>query len=131
MKLTTICATAVLALALVSCGGKDKEEVKKLSEATEFTADQEKTGLNWYIEFQEKQISELEEAISNVEENLIESKAAIAASKVYYQTSQEGKETEAYKEVKDQIVENNQKIEQLTKDLKSAIEDKEEELGFK
>lgn len=129
MKVLSIALVAALGLGLVSCGGKDKEEVKTISKASEMTSDQEKTALGWYMEAQEKQIAEIEEAIANVEEDLIEDAAALAGTKAYMK-NQAGEESEAYKEVKDKVVANKQKIEQLQKDLDKAREDKAKELGL-
>lgn len=136
MKLSAICATAVLALGLVACGGKDAEQVKTLSKAQvkDLTAEQIEQGLEWHLEYQEKQIAKLEEAIENVEENLIESKAesfaATVAAQPEYDKEGDVAKSEAWKNNVDKIKANKQKIEALEKDLQKAIEDKSKELGF-
>lgn len=136
MKLSAICATAVLALGLVACGGKDAEQVKTLSKAQvkDLTAEQIEQGIEWHLEYQEKEIAELEEAIENVEENLVESKAesfaATVAAQPEYDKEGDVAKSEAWKNNADKIKENNQKIKDLKEKLKKAEEDKSKELGF-
>lgn len=136
MKLSAICATAVLALGLVACGGKDAEQVKTLSKAEtkDLTAEQIEQGIEWHLEYQEKEIAELEEAIENVEEALIEINAESFASRVASsgENDKEGDiaKSEAWKNNADKIKENNQKIKDLKEKLQKATEEKSKELGF-
>ncbi len=135
MKFSVICATAVLALGLVSCGGKDAEEVKKLSSADskDLTTEQIATGIDWYMEYQEEAIAALEEKIANVEEDLVEGKASSFAYRVGMMAEVEDSEvakSEAYKDNADKIKENKQKIEQLQEELDKAKEEAAKKLGF-
>ena len=136
MKLSAICATAVLALGLVACGGKDAEQVKTLSKAEtkDLTAEQIEQGLEWHLEYQEKKIEELEEALDKVEEGIIETHAESFAARVASsgENDKEGDvaKSEAWKNNADKIKENNQKIKDLQEKLQKAVTDKSKELGF-
>lgn len=136
MKLSAICATAVLALGLVACGGKDAEQVKTLSNAksSDWTAEQIQQGLEWHIEYQEARIAELEEALDKVEEGIIESHAesfaATVAAQPEYDKEGDVAKSEAWKNNSDKIKQNKQKIEDLEKKLQKAVTDKSKELGF-
>lgn len=136
MKLSAICATAVLALGLVACGGKDAEQVKTLSKAEtkDLTAEQIEQGIEWHLEYQDKEIAELEEQLDNIEADLVESYAESFASRVASnaENDKEGDvaKSEAWKNNADKIKENNQKIKDLKEKVKKAKEDKSKELGF-
>lgn len=135
MKFSVICATAVLALGLISCGGKNAEDVKKVKDVStqDLTEEQIEQGLTWELEYQQQAIDELQEAIDNVEENLIDAKAAAFARRVFYASENENSEvakSKAYADKKEQLKENKQKIEALQKDLEKAVEDKAKELGL-
>ena len=110
MKLINSCLVAALALGLASCGGKDPKEVKKIYDNTDdLTQEQIATALDWYIEYQEKQIEELEDALDDAEDLFLEEKANSAAAKVYAQSQiddSEVQESKAYKERKDELKEN-------------------------
>ena len=84
------------------------------------------TALDWYIEYQEKQIEELEDALDDAEDLFLEEKANSAAAKVYAQSQiddSEVQESKAYKERKDELKENKQKIKNLRKKLLRKIDD--------
>ena len=136
MKLSAICATAVLALGLVACGGKDAEQVKTLSKAEtkDLTAEQIEQGIEWGIEYQEERIAELEEDLDNVEKDLIESNAKSFADRVASsgENDKEGDvaKSEAWKNNSDKIKQNKQKIEELEKKLETTRKEKSKELGF-
>lgn len=127
MKLINSCLVAALALGLASCGGKDPKEVKKIYDNTDdLTQEQIATALDWYIEYQEEQIDELEDALDDAEDLYIDSKAKEAAAKVYAQSQiddSEVQESKAYKERKDELKENKQKIKNLRKKLLRKIDD--------
>ena len=136
MKLSAICATAVLALGLVACGGKDAEQVKTLSKAEtkDLTAEQIEQGLEWTLEYQEEEIAELEEELDKVEKDLIESNAKSFAIRVASSglNDKEGDvaKSEAWKNNSDKIKQNKQKIEELEKKLETTRKEKSKELGF-
>lgn len=135
MKFSVICATAVLALGLISCGGKNAEDVKKVKDVStqDLTEEQIELGLTWALEYQQQEIDELQEELDNVEENLIDSKAAAFAARVFYASENENSEvakSKAYADKKEQLKENKQKIEALQKDIEKAKEDKAKELGL-
>ncbi len=135
MKFSVICATAVLALGLISCGGKNAEDVKKVKDVStqDLTEEQIEQGLTWALEYQQQEIDELQEELDNVEENLIDSKAAAFAARVFYASENENSEvakSKAYADKKEQLKENKQKIEALQKDIEKAKEDKAKELGL-
>lgn len=135
MKFSVICATAVLALGLISCGGKNVEDIKKVKDVStqDLTEEQIEQGLTWALEYQQQEIDELQEELDNVEENLIDSKAAAFAARVFYASENENSEvakSKAYADKKEQLKENKQKIEALQKDIEKAKEDKAKELGL-
>lgn len=136
MKLSAICATAVLALGLVACGGKDAEQVKTLykAETKNLTTEQIEQGIEWGIEYQEERIAELEEDLDNVEKDLIESHAKDFAISVFAsaENDKEGDvaKSEAWKNNSDKIKQNKQKIEELEKKLETTRKEKSKELGF-
>lgn len=135
MKFSVICATAVLALGLISCGGKNAEDVKKVKDVStqDLTEEQIELGLTWALEYQQQEIDELQEELDNVEEDLIDSKAAAFAARVFYASENENSEvakSKAYADKKEQLKENKQKIEALQKDIEKAKEDKAKELGL-
>lgn len=135
MKFSVICATAFLALGLISCGGKNAEDVKKVKDVStqDLTEEQIEQGLTWALEYQQQEIDELQEELDNVEENLIDSKAAAFAARVFYASENENSEvakSKAYADKKEQLKENKQKIEALQKDIEKAKEDKAKELGL-
>lgn len=135
MKFSVICATAVLALGLISCGGKNAEDVKKVKDVStqDLTEEQIELGLTWALEYQQQEIDELQEELDNVEEDLIDSKAASFAARVFYASENENSEvakSKAYADKKEQLKENKQKIEALQKDIEKAKEDKAKELGL-
>ena len=127
MKLINSCLVAALALGLASCGGKDPKEVKKIYDNTDdLTQEQIATALDWYIEYQEEQIDELEDALDDAEDLYIEEKAKSAARNVYRQSQiddSEVQESKAYKERKDKIKENSQKIKNLRKKIYRKYDD--------
>ena len=136
MKLSAICATAVLALGLVACGGKDAEQVKTLykAETKNLTTEQIEQGIEWGIEYQEERIAELEEDLDNVEKDLIESNAKSFAIRVASSglNDKEGDvaKSEAWKNNADKIKENEQKIKDLKEKIQTTREVKSKELGF-
>lgn len=136
MKLSAICATAVLALGLVACGGKDAEQVKTLSKAEtkDLTAEQIEQGIEWALEYQEEAIAKLEEDLDNVEKDLIESNAKSFADRVVSsaENDKEGDvaKSEAWKNNADKIKQNNQKIKDLEEKIQKTREEKSKELGF-
>ena len=136
MKFSVICATAVLALGLVSCGGKDAEQVKALhkAEVKDYTAEQMETACEWALEYQEAQIADLQEQIDNIEEVVINSTADGVARTFISHAEAEGendvKKSEAYKNNADKLKENKQKIEALQKDLEAKQKETSKALGF-
>lgn len=136
MKLSAICATAVLALGLVACGGKDAEKVKTLSKAEtkDLTAEQIEQGIEWALENQEEEIAQLEETLDNIEEDIIESHAKSFADRVVSsaENDKEGDvaKSEAWKNNSEKIKENNQKIKDLKETIQTTREVKSKELGF-
>lgn len=134
MKLINSCLVAALALGLASCGGKDPKEVKKIYDNTDdLTQEQIATALDWYIEYQEKQIENLEDALDDAEDEYIESKAFRAAERVYAQSQiddSEVQESKAYKDRKDELKENKQKIKNLRKKLFRKLDDLAEKYDY-
>lgn len=134
MKLINSCLVAALALGLASCGGKDPKEVKKIYDNTDdLTQEQIATALDWYIEYQEKQIEKLEEALDDAEDEYIESKAYRAAERVYAQSQiddSEVQESKAYKDRKDELKENKQKIKNLRKKIFRKLDDLAEKYDY-
>lgn len=134
MKLINSCLVAALALGLASCDGKDPKEVKKIYDNTDdLTQEQIATALDWYIEYQEKQIENLEDALDDAEDEYIESKAFRAAERVYAQSQiddSEVQESKAYKDRKDELKENKQKIKNLRKKLFRKLDDLAEKYDY-
>lgn len=133
MKFIAMCAAAALSLSMISCGGSyDNEKVKAINDVNDgkYTTEQEEYGLELYLAFQQEEIDELKDQISNVEEKVDRELAKTASDDIYNATSKEGSETESYKAVKDQVVKNAQEIKKLTEDLEKAEKEYKKKLGY-
>ena len=61
MKIFAYCAVAALALGMMSCGGKDVKELKKMQDADKLTAEQTEQAIDYYLGYLQGEIDAYDE----------------------------------------------------------------------